>query len=154
VTQNWFDWLDELVASKSGVQTTEDTSTHRPLVFNTFDNLGEVTQTQHYDGDGVTITVSAGQPQAPSSSLLRAQENFLYDEQQRLYQTQVFDVNPTAVRATGQGFTYNVGRALSALAPYTIGVLAKQPGVGIGWARCLSWPCRTPAVGGWRSERS
>jgi MFS family permease len=45
---------------------------------------------------------------------------------------------PTAVRATGQGFTYNVGRAVSAAAPYTIGVLAKQPGVGIGWALALT----------------
>jgi MFS family permease len=45
---------------------------------------------------------------------------------------------PTAVRATGQGFTYNVGRALSASAPYTIGVLAKQPGVGIGLALALT----------------
>ena len=45
---------------------------------------------------------------------------------------------PTAVRATGQGFTYNVGRALSASAPYTIGVLAKQPGIGIGVALALT----------------
>ena len=37
---------------------------------------------------------------------------------------------PTAVRATGQGFTYNVGRGLSALAPYTIGALAEKSGIG------------------------
>ena len=29
VTKNWYDWRDRLVASKSGVQTTEDTTTHR-----------------------------------------------------------------------------------------------------------------------------
>jgi hypothetical protein len=107
VTQNWFDWRDEEVASKGGVQTTEDNTTHRPILFNTFDNLGEVTQTQQYDGDGVTITVSAGQPQAPSSSLLRAQENFLYDEQQRLYQTQVFDVNPSTGAVSSSALTNN-----------------------------------------------
>jgi MFS family permease len=45
---------------------------------------------------------------------------------------------PTAVRATGQGFTYNAGRALSAAAPYTIGLLAKQPGIGIGLALALT----------------
>jgi hypothetical protein len=45
---------------------------------------------------------------------------------------------PTAVRASGQGFTYNVGRALSAAAPYTIGLVAKQPGVGIGLALALT----------------
>ena len=37
---------------------------------------------------------------------------------------------PTKVRATGQGFTYNAGRALSALAPLTIGALAKDQGIG------------------------
>jgi MFS family permease len=37
---------------------------------------------------------------------------------------------PTRVRATGQGFVYNTGRALSALAPYTIGALAAARGIG------------------------
>lgn len=37
---------------------------------------------------------------------------------------------PTAARATAQGFTYNIGRGLSALAPYTIGALAEVKGIG------------------------
>jgi len=37
---------------------------------------------------------------------------------------------PSAVRATGQGFCYNVGRALSALAPVTVGALADRHGIG------------------------
>jgi MFS family permease len=41
---------------------------------------------------------------------------------------------PTAVRATGQGTTYNAGRLMGALAPYVIGVLATLPGIGIGLA--------------------
>lgn len=45
---------------------------------------------------------------------------------------------PTAVRATGQGLTYNVGRGLGALAPYTIGVLATMPHLGIGSALALT----------------
>ena len=45
---------------------------------------------------------------------------------------------PTRVRATGQGFTYNVGRGLGAFAPYTIGALAKMEGVGIGLALGLT----------------
>ena len=36
----------------------------------------------------------------------------------------------TDVRATAQGFTYNVGRVLGGLAPYTIGVLAMKRGLG------------------------
>ncbi len=35
---------------------------------------------------------------------------------------------PTRIRATAQGFTYNIGRGISALAPYTIGKLADMYG--------------------------
>ncbi len=41
---------------------------------------------------------------------------------------------PVHARATGQGLTYNTGRGLGALAPYTIGYLATLPRVGIGSA--------------------
>jgi len=37
---------------------------------------------------------------------------------------------PTRLRGTAQGFTYNVGRAFSAIAPYTIGALADAWGIG------------------------
>lgn len=37
---------------------------------------------------------------------------------------------PTHIRGTAQGFCYNVGRAFSALAPYTIGSLADMYGIG------------------------
>ncbi len=57
VTDYWYDWRDRLVATKSGVQSSEGSTTHRPIIYYTYDNLGEVTQTQEYDGDGVTITV-------------------------------------------------------------------------------------------------
>jgi MFS family permease len=45
---------------------------------------------------------------------------------------------PTSARATGQGLTYNAGRGLGALAPYTIGVLATVPRIGIGSALALT----------------
>jgi MFS family permease len=38
---------------------------------------------------------------------------------------------PTRIRATTQGLAYNSGRAVSALAPYTIGALADRLGLGI-----------------------
>ncbi|PTB22715.1 MFS transporter [Trinickia symbiotica] len=37
---------------------------------------------------------------------------------------------PTRVRGSGQGFCYNVGRAIGALFPFLIGALAKQYGLG------------------------
>jgi MFS family permease len=45
---------------------------------------------------------------------------------------------PAAVRATGQGTSYNVGRMAGAVAPYTIGVVAALPGIGIGLALSLT----------------
>ena len=46
----------------------------------------------------------------------------------------VAELFPTAVRGTGQGTSYNVGRMAGALAPYTIGAVAALPGIGIGLA--------------------
>ena len=40
----------------------------------------------------------------------------------------VAELYPAAVRATGQGTSYNIGRMAGAVAPYTIGVIATQPG--------------------------
>ncbi|MBV6522306.1 MAG: putative metabolite transport protein YjhB [Gemmatimonadaceae bacterium] len=45
---------------------------------------------------------------------------------------------PTHLRATGQGLTYNLGRGMGALAPFTIGYLATLPRVGIGSALALT----------------
>ena len=46
----------------------------------------------------------------------------------------VAELFPAAVRATGQGTSYNAGRMAGAIAPYTIGVIATLPGIGIGLA--------------------
>jgi MFS family permease len=37
---------------------------------------------------------------------------------------------PTQIRATAQGFIYNIGRGLAAFAPYTVGALAVKYGLG------------------------
>jgi MFS family permease len=44
------------------------------------------------------------------------------------------ELYPTRVRGTGQGFTYNAGRALSAAAPPTVGALADAHGMGVALA--------------------
>ncbi len=46
----------------------------------------------------------------------------------------IAELFPTAVRATGQGTSYNLGRMAGAVAPFTIGALATLPGIGIGLA--------------------
>jgi MFS family permease len=46
----------------------------------------------------------------------------------------VAELYPAAVRATGQGTSYNIGRMAGAVAPFTIGVIATRPGIGIGLA--------------------
>jgi MFS family permease len=50
----------------------------------------------------------------------------------------VAELYPTAVRATAQGTSYNIGRMTGAVAPYTIGAVATLPGIGIGLALGLT----------------
>jgi MFS family permease len=40
------------------------------------------------------------------------------------------EIFPTEIRATAQGFTYNIGRVASAVAPFTVGSLAEARGFG------------------------
>jgi MFS family permease len=41
------------------------------------------------------------------------------------------EIYPTDIRATAQGFTYNIGRVVSAAAPYTVGALAQTRGFDV-----------------------
>ncbi len=47
-----------------------------------------------------------------------------------LFGAMLAELYPTAVRGAGQGFAYNFGRGLSALAPYAVGALADRNGLG------------------------
>ena len=40
------------------------------------------------------------------------------------------EIYPTSIRATAQGFTYNIGRIISAAAPFLVGSLAQTHGFG------------------------
>ena len=44
------------------------------------------------------------------------------------------EIYPTAIRATAQGFTYNLGRIASAAAPFTVGKLATSHGFSVAFA--------------------
>jgi MFS family permease len=44
------------------------------------------------------------------------------------------ELYPTAIRATAQGFTFNMGRTGSALAPFLVGSLAESRGFGLAFA--------------------
>jgi MFS family permease len=46
----------------------------------------------------------------------------------------IAELYPTAIRATAQGTSYNIGRMAGAVAPFTIGAVATLPGIGIGLA--------------------
>ncbi|HEY3443360.1 MAG TPA: MFS transporter [Paludibaculum sp.] len=47
-----------------------------------------------------------------------------------LFGAMLAELYPTAIRGAGQGFVYNFGRGLSALAPYAVGSLADRHGLG------------------------
>jgi len=44
------------------------------------------------------------------------------------------EIYPTSIRAIAQGFTFNVGRMLSAAAPFLVGSMAEQHGFGAAFA--------------------
>ena len=45
---------------------------------------------------------------------------------------------PTRVRATGQGFSYNTGRAVGSMVPALVGVLAARLGLGTAMGMCAA----------------
>jgi MFS family permease len=47
-----------------------------------------------------------------------------------VFGTLLAELFPTAIRATAQGLCYNAGRAVSALAPFTLGIVADRRGIG------------------------
>jgi len=95
VSQFFYDWRNRLVAMKSGVEASESTSLNRPIQYFELDNLGQRIATELYDGDNVTISDgnSDGVPDKPSSSLLRARSTTSFDDQSRVYRTEMFSVN-------------------------------------------------------------
>ena len=44
------------------------------------------------------------------------------------------EIYPTDIRATAQGFCYNIGRIASAAAPFVVGSLAQTHGFGVAFA--------------------
>src|SRR5437899_1490297 len=95
VTNNYFDWRDRLVATKSGVETSESSSLNRPIFYTEYDNLSQAIAQEKYDGDNVTISDgnSDGVPDKPSSSLLRARSTSSLDDQGRVYQAKTYSVD-------------------------------------------------------------
>jgi MFS family permease len=51
-----------------------------------------------------------------------------------LFGAMLAELYPTSIRGTGQGFVYNVGRAISALAPFAVGAIADREGIGAALA--------------------
>jgi RHS repeat-associated protein len=96
VTQNFYSWRDRMVATKQGVQASENDGTHRPILFYEHDNLSQITAVDQYDGDGVTVTITGGIVNKPSAGLLRAYSTTDYDDQGRVYGTHVFSVDQSS----------------------------------------------------------
>jgi RHS repeat-associated protein len=92
VTAMFYDWRDRRIATKSGVSVSETDGVHRPITLVDLDNLGQVTATYRYDGDGESVTVSSGVVSVSASTKLRAKSTAAYDEQGRVYEAKTFSV--------------------------------------------------------------
>ena len=98
VNQYLYDFRDRRVAEKDGVQPTEDTNTHRPIFYWTWDNQDALTGSYQYDGDQVNLSdfASAAATDAPPTadpSRLRAKTLLNRDDQGRVYEQSVFSVD-------------------------------------------------------------
>ena len=51
-----------------------------------------------------------------------------------LFGAMLAELYPTSIRGAGQGFVYNTGRAVSALAPFAVGAIADHQGLGAALA--------------------
>ncbi len=108
VSQMYYDWRDRMVATKSGVSTSETDGVHRPIMITDLDNLGEATTRYRYDGDGLTISVSStGIATTSDSSKLRAETVASYDDQGRMYQSQTYSVDQSAGTLSSNTLTTN-----------------------------------------------
>jgi hypothetical protein len=138
VTDYWFDWRDREVAVKLGVSESESDGVNRPLTVTSYDNLNEAIETQVYNGDGVTPTISSGVLSLPdgTSSDLQAQTVTSFDELGQVYQTQVYSVNPTNGDVSEYALTTNYyrdgdGNVIATSAPG--GLWTKDTFNGAGW---------------------
>ena len=105
VTQYFLDWRNRVVATKTGVETSEATDTNRLISYLDYDNLNRVTTTRLYDGDTVSITSTSGVPNAPSSSLLRAKSETQFDERDQAYKTLTYSVDPSTGSVSSSALT-------------------------------------------------
>lgn len=137
VAETLYDWRNRTVAVKSGVETTESTGVNRPLVTYTYDNLGHVTLTQVYDGDGVTPSIASGVLSLPggTAAKLRAQSGASYDELGRVYRSDAYSVDPSS-GTVGSDTLYSLswfdarGNVMKTLSPG--GLVAKYSTDGAG----------------------
>jgi RHS repeat-associated protein len=108
-TDYYYNWRNEQVAEKAGVESSETDGVNRPLTVTTLDNLGQAIETQLYDGDGITPVIVGGELLLPSSAVtaLRAETKTSYDAMGQVYQTQRFDVNQTDGTVSTSALTTN-----------------------------------------------
>ena len=106
VTQNLYDWQDELVATKAGATdalSSESTSgVYRPIYYYAIDNAGETLATYQYNGDGIdlgdfnstALMPRSGDVPAPNAdgSRLVAVNSTAYDAMGRAYQTSQYAI--------------------------------------------------------------
>jgi RHS repeat-associated protein len=97
ITQYFYNWQDQPMVEVDGAGTSSAI-----IYYDTYDNLGEVTDEQQYAGSGVGIAITDGVPTAPPAADLRAQETIEYDGQGQVYQTNVFSVQPLTSSDPGQ----------------------------------------------------
>lgn len=104
VTLNLYDWRDRMIATKQGALLSsgqpdpsgETDGANRLITYNSYDNLGQVTASRTYAGDGVSLYDFANWTTSTDSSDLRAYSTQSYDDRGRVYLAKTYSVDPTS----------------------------------------------------------
>ena len=90
VTQDAYDWRDRLVEKSLACKAARTRPPIARSLTSSTTTWAKPSTQESFDGDGVqlsTLGSTAGVPNAPSSSLLRAKATQSYDDQGRVYQS-------------------------------------------------------------------
>ena len=105
MTQYFYDWRDRLVARKSGVQQPRKRR-HQPAdLLHDLDNLDEVIAVSNTTATASPSQTTACRKRRPPACC--GPNRHAYDDQGRLYQTQMYNVDPTTGDVSSTALTTN-----------------------------------------------
>lgn len=120
VSQMLYDYRDRPVFTKQALKMSsgypspsgETDGVHRPATYTVYDNLNEATGVYQYDADGIPVSdfvsnASTDATPTADAGRLRAYSKYSYDDQGRVYLSQVFSVDQSSGSVSSSALSTN-----------------------------------------------